>query len=90
MDLVAEFFNDPSFIYIFILGAAGGLMGGILAGRSASAATSIIIGSVFGTIISIIAAWMGAPDAFQVGGFPLLWAAGGGLFAAYVITRSSG
>lgn len=90
MDLVIEFFSDISFVYVFILAAAGGLMGGILAGRNASAATSIIVGSVFGVITSIVAAFFGAPTAFDVGGFPLLWAAGGGLVASYVITRSSG
>jgi hypothetical protein len=89
MDLVADFFNDSSFIFIFILGAVGGLMGGILAGRNASAATSIILGSVFGVITSIIAAWLNAPDLVEVGGFPLLWAAGGGLVASYAISRSS-
>lgn len=89
MDLVADFFNDSSFIFVFILGAAGGLMGGILAGRQASAASSVIIGAVFGVIVSIVAAFFNAPSLVSVGGFPLVWAAGGGLVAAYVISRSS-
>lgn len=90
MDQLAEFLNNPAFVYVVIVAAAGGLTGGILAAGKTSAPTSTIAGAVIGTIGSIIAGLMGAPEIVGVEGFDLVWAFGVGAIAAFVLGKSSG
>ncbi len=74
---------------VVIFAGFGGLLGGMLAGRRAGIVGSILLGIIGGVVAAVIAEALNAAPVVDVEGYSLLYAAGGGLVAAWIIGAST-